>query len=214
MQEMDKSYRYLFNIGTNGMLVVMALLFGRTAAGFAAVLSSSSNSLETYTGMVTIMAILTVLIGTIATISYAHNELEIPYRPIYFLIALLLVTLPFYVAVECVNRAFLDTSNGINKSLFRSGMIPLSIALIALILYNSLIFFGKDSRNEAVKQKFTGGKYASIVAFNIFGIMFAVLLGLSTSNMVMTIVIASMGFICAMIYLLFFWALQVTIRET
>lgn len=202
----ESSYKYLFSIATNGMLFVLSLIFLRTSEGIAHLyyISGESFPIEVVTCVLIILNILLILLSTIGLMSYAHNQLQAPYQPLYLLVSLLFITLPLHVSVECVYKAMIVT-DGFGRLVVLS-MIFLNISFVSMILYISLIFFGIDK----IKQKYSLSKYLSMIVFDLAGIILASIIAILPR---LAIVMSIIGFVLALIYILFIWALRVTLRE-
>lgn len=209
---------YLLAISTSGMMFVMVLIFRHVASLFIILVGleklltpASSNALMS---SILLLAILCVLICIIVTLSYIHNEIKIEFRKFYFLIIILLVTLPLYVSVEFImnaNNNILETDQFL-FDIFKNGAISISITFIGLIMYTACIYF-RDISSEHLKEKLPIIKFIQILFFQFSGLFLSIIFynfDSKTSSFCL-LLLSGLCLTITLSYLIFFWALNAKI---
>lgn len=195
-------YAHLLRTTTSGMLIVLALLFAKTADALALFVTEQTTA--RLTGVVTIADIVLILLAVVATVTIAHAEYGVPYRPLYFLLGLLMITFPLYVAVECVYRATAKGSGEeIDERLFRIGMVALAITFVFLVIYLFLVALGELP--NGVRRS----SLLMIMPFHVVGSILAIVAAMWPA---IARNLSIGGLVLSALFLFFYWALQVRFK--
>jgi hypothetical protein len=206
----NPSAKYLFDFVTGAMSIVLALIFEKVGEGIATLRGSwdPSKTLSAWEvdpaliGTIIVLTGLLILVGVIVTLSYIHNDLGLPYLRFYFLFDLIFAALCLFTAVICVQKAVPEPSNtGINLTLLTFAMHMLTLTFIALTVRGWLTIQGA-SLSSGLRRSY----YHSILPFHLGGIILTLWAGFAPQSIA---VLAALGFVGSLGYLLLQWALQV-----
>lgn len=202
---------YLFDFATGAMSVVLALIFDKVAKGIGKFAGGESDVMSAAVGLGTDIAVLLVLMSVLATLSFAHREMNVPYRREYFILDLLAGSLLLCIAVECTHQAAFETGHSSRSMVL--GLLALAMTFVfligrAVLLWNHLSPEGRARANPSIFQ---------VMGFHILGICLsggaiALLAGGNAVGSVPILICALAAVTGATIYLAFFWVFRLRIQ--